>query len=132
MIAIVNLPFPAPPRLSSRRHGHEIVALGNLLPVSDLDRDIDSWMYQTVGHEVLSGYATCMGVPLFRKRIHGTAKVSTPRCESRCSHYLLQTYISSYTNLREIVVSRLICATVFILTTKHVLFSQLNVTNPVP
>ncbi|KAG2295172.1 hypothetical protein Bca52824_041841 [Brassica carinata] len=51
------------------QHGHEIVALANLLPVDELD----SYMYQTVGHQIIVTYAECMNVPLFRRRIIGSS-----------------------------------------------------------
>ncbi|XP_013627835.1 PREDICTED: diphthine--ammonia ligase-like [Brassica oleracea var. oleracea] len=52
------------------QHGHEIVALANLLPVDELD----SYMYQTVGHQIIVTYAECMNVPLFRRRIIGSSR----------------------------------------------------------
>lgn len=51
----------------------QIIALANLLPVeSDVD-ELDSFMYQTVGHQVVESYAACTGLPLFRKRICGSS-----------------------------------------------------------
>ncbi|KAL0787335.1 hypothetical protein Bca101_003581 [Brassica carinata] len=47
----------------------QIVALANLLPVDELD----SYMYQTVGHQIIVTYAECMNVPLFRRRIIGSS-----------------------------------------------------------
>ncbi|XP_047325929.1 diphthine--ammonia ligase [Impatiens glandulifera] len=55
-------------------YGHEIVALANLLPADDLVDELDSYMYQTVGHQMVVSYAKCMGVPLFRRRIQGSTK----------------------------------------------------------
>lgn len=52
-------------------YGHEIVALANLLPVDAGANDIDSYMYQTVGHQVIDAYASCCGLPLYRRRILG-------------------------------------------------------------
>ena len=54
-----------------QHYGHEVVALANLLPTKAEDDDIDSYMYQTVGHQVIETYAECMGLPLFRRRITG-------------------------------------------------------------
>jgi len=49
--------------------GHEIVALANLYPEG---RDeLDSFMYQTVGHEAIEYYAEAVGIPLFRRGIKG-------------------------------------------------------------
>ncbi|AAF63779.1 unknown protein [Arabidopsis thaliana] len=56
------------------QYGHEIVALANLLPVDDSVDELDSYMYQTVGHQILVGYAECMNVPLFRRRIRGSSR----------------------------------------------------------
>ncbi|CAH8259295.1 unnamed protein product [Arabidopsis lyrata] len=55
-------------------YGHEIVALANLLPVDDSVDELDSYMYQTVGHQIIVGYAECMNVPLFRRRIRGSSR----------------------------------------------------------
>ncbi|KAJ8908715.1 hypothetical protein NDN08_005420 [Rhodosorus marinus] len=46
-------------------YGHELVALANLKPLSNVD-EADSYMYQTVGHEVIEAYSECLGVPLVR------------------------------------------------------------------
>ncbi|XP_008810325.1 diphthine--ammonia ligase isoform X2 [Phoenix dactylifera] len=55
-------------------HGHEIVALANLLPFDDSVDELDSYMYQTVGHQIVISYAECMGLPLFRRRIRGSSR----------------------------------------------------------
>ncbi|KAK1284200.1 hypothetical protein QJS10_CPB21g00082 [Acorus calamus] len=55
-------------------YGHEIVALANLMPLDDSVDELDSYMYQTVGHQIVISYAECMGLPLFRRRIHGSTK----------------------------------------------------------
>ena len=52
----------------------QIVALGNLLPESaDVD-ELDSYMYQTAGHQLVEAYAQCTGLPLFRKSILGSSR----------------------------------------------------------
>ncbi|XP_050328475.1 uncharacterized protein LOC126758296 [Bactrocera neohumeralis] len=49
--------------------GHEIVALANLHPK---DRDeLDSFMYQTVGHMGIESLAKAMGLPLYRRETKG-------------------------------------------------------------
>ncbi|KAG0300495.1 hypothetical protein BGZ98_009133 [Dissophora globulifera] len=54
-------------------HGHEIIALGNLHPApQDKKDELDSYMYQTVGHDVIHLYKECLGVPLYRQEIRGT------------------------------------------------------------
>ena len=57
-----------------RQYGHEVVALANLLPPQTAVDDMDSYMYQTVGHQVIDAYAQCMGLPLYRRRIMGSSK----------------------------------------------------------
>ena len=49
------------------------MALANLLPVQAETDDLDSFMYQTVGHQVIAAYAECMGLPLYRRRITGAS-----------------------------------------------------------
>ncbi|ETS03968.1 putative ATP-binding endoribonuclease [Trichoderma reesei RUT C-30] len=83
------------------RHGHRIVALANLYPAADgiddhaedvqfidpaeqpvseaaedenaIEEDLNSFMYQTVGHEVIPLYAAATGLPLYRMPIRGGA-----------------------------------------------------------
>ncbi|KAH9658894.1 diphthamide synthase [Citrus sinensis] len=56
------------------QYGHQIVALANLMPADDSVDELDSYMYQTVGHQIIVSYAECMGLPLFRRRIHGSTR----------------------------------------------------------
>lgn len=51
--------------------GMQIVALANLLPSQASDDDLDSYMYQTVGHQLVAAYAQCMHLPLYRRAITG-------------------------------------------------------------
>ena len=53
-------------------NGHEIVALATLAPPQGKD-EIDSYMYQTVGHDAVHAIATALDVPLYRAEIRGTA-----------------------------------------------------------
>ncbi|KAK8782111.1 hypothetical protein V5799_016546 [Amblyomma americanum] len=50
-------------------HGHDIVALAHLKP-KDKD-ELDSYMYQSVGHEIVGHYAEAIGLPLFQGEIVG-------------------------------------------------------------
>ncbi|MEE6518139.1 hypothetical protein FKM82_028905 [Ascaphus truei] len=65
--------------------GHEIVALANLRPPENAvgADELDSYMYQTVGHQALDLYAEAMGLPLYRATLQGTSldtgRVYTPR-----------------------------------------------------
>jgi len=59
------------------RLGHRVVALGNLCPEGDGVEELDSHMFQTVGHGVVPAIAEAMGVPLYRRATRGLARVST-------------------------------------------------------
>jgi diphthine-ammonia ligase len=41
--------------------------------MSDWIDEIDSYMFQTVGHDVIGLYQECLNVPLFRSDISGTS-----------------------------------------------------------
>ena len=55
------------------QEGHEIVALANLYP-TDGQEELDSYMYQSVGHDAIESIAKCFDLPLFRRPIRGTPK----------------------------------------------------------
>lgn len=59
-------------------HGHTIVAIANLHPVlkgtGDEVQELDSFMFQTVGHTAVSAIAEALGVPLVRRSFDGKAK----------------------------------------------------------
>ncbi|XP_061174693.1 uncharacterized protein LOC133183801 isoform X2 [Saccostrea echinata] len=52
--------------------GHQIVALANLKP--EKKDELDSYMFQTVGHHGIDLYAEAIGLPLYRHTIHGSSK----------------------------------------------------------
>ena len=54
--------------------GHELVALGNLYPKQTGIDEIDSFMFQTVGHDIIEYYSECLEVPLYRQEINGSSK----------------------------------------------------------
>ncbi|GAX85055.1 hypothetical protein CEUSTIGMA_g12475.t1 [Chlamydomonas eustigma] len=56
------------------QQGHEIVALANLLPQDTDPDELDSYMFQTVGHQLVGCYAPCMGIPLFRRKLKGKSE----------------------------------------------------------
>ncbi|KAL1861135.1 hypothetical protein Plec18170_001650 [Paecilomyces lecythidis] len=71
------------------KHGHRVVALANLHPPlppatspdeagPEEQEDMDSFMYQTIGHGVIPLYETALGIPLYRAAITGGA-VDTSR-----------------------------------------------------
>ncbi|XP_041809732.1 diphthine--ammonia ligase isoform X6 [Chelmon rostratus] len=51
--------------------GHRIVALANLRPANT--DELDSYMYQTVGHHAIELYAEAMDLPLYRRTIQGSS-----------------------------------------------------------
>ncbi|KAJ3336759.1 hypothetical protein HDU91_001660 [Kappamyces sp. JEL0680] len=51
--------------------GHDVVALANLYP--EETEEPDSWMFQSVGHDVLPLIAECVGLPLYRQPLRGSA-----------------------------------------------------------
>lgn len=53
--------------------GHELVCLANLYPPTSDNDEIDSYMYQTVGHDVLTLYEKCIGKPMYRQPILGSS-----------------------------------------------------------
>ncbi|GAK67674.1 meiotically up-regulated 71 protein [Moesziomyces antarcticus] len=54
------------------QQGHELVALATLAPPGSKD-ELDSYMYQTVGHDAVHLVAAALGLPLYRREIKGTA-----------------------------------------------------------
>ncbi|XP_015669062.1 diphthine--ammonia ligase [Protobothrops mucrosquamatus] len=65
--------------------GHQIVALANLRPPENKEGfdELDSYMYQTVGHHAIELYAEAMGLPLYRHTIKGTS-VNTGSIYTKC------------------------------------------------
>ncbi|XP_048342176.1 diphthine--ammonia ligase isoform X2 [Sphaerodactylus townsendi] len=65
--------------------GHEIVALANLRPAENKEGtdELDSYMYQTVGHHAIELYSEAMGLPLYRHTIKGTS-VDIGRTYTKC------------------------------------------------
>jgi len=58
-------------------NGHDVVALANLYPAvragDDAIEDLESYMYQTIGHAVIPLYQQALGLPLYRQQILGQA-----------------------------------------------------------
>lgn len=76
--------------LHCQAQGHKVVALANLFPPTSQDErknadtaesgpsqatddDLNSFMYQTVGHTVIPLYEEALGIPLYRQEIRGSA-----------------------------------------------------------
>ncbi|XP_071600406.1 diphthine--ammonia ligase isoform X2 [Heliangelus exortis] len=65
--------------------GHQIVALANLRPAKNTGQtdELDSYMYQTVGHHAIDLYADALDLPLYRGFIKGSS-VNTGRVYTTC------------------------------------------------
>lgn len=59
--------------LHCHAQGHKVIALANLFPALSEYEDIDSYMYQTVGHTIIPLYEEALGIPLYRQTITGSA-----------------------------------------------------------
>ena len=53
--------------------GHKIVALANLKPKNREQNELDSYMFQTVGHQAIELYSEAMKLPLFCGNINGSS-----------------------------------------------------------
>ncbi|KAI6653256.1 Diphthine-ammonia ligase [Oopsacas minuta] len=58
--------------LHCMNHGHKIVALANIQPY--IDGEIDSLMFQSIGHETIEVIAIAIDLPLYQIRTKGIAK----------------------------------------------------------
>ena len=64
--------------------GHEIKVLANLYPAAGKqegengwkveERELDSWMFQSIGAELIPLLAECIGLPLIRRPIRGKSR----------------------------------------------------------
>ncbi|KAK2103838.1 hypothetical protein P7K49_017694 [Saguinus oedipus] len=73
--------------------GHQIVALANLRPAENQENkvmrlkvgsdELDSYMYQTVGHHAIDLYAEAMALPLYRRTIRGRS-LDTRQVYTKC------------------------------------------------
>ncbi|KAF2156811.1 hypothetical protein K461DRAFT_325477 [Myriangium duriaei CBS 260.36] len=67
-------------------NGHQVAALANLHPQQSDIHDLDSFMYQTVGHNVIDLIAKALELPLYRQPIVGSA-LSTSRTYDNISNH---------------------------------------------
>ena len=65
--------------LLCRQHGHSVVALANLCPAVGAPDELDSFMFQTVGHQLVAALAACAELPLYRRRIGGASRHTVRR-----------------------------------------------------
>ncbi|KAJ8656522.1 diphthine-ammonia ligase [Lichtheimia ornata] len=96
-------------------HGHEIAALANLKPPLQSGKDeLDSYMYQTVGHDAIQYYAECMDVPLYRGEIRGTPihqennYVATPEDETEDLYKLLSEIVRIHPDIQGVSVGAIL------------------------
>ena len=60
--------------LLCQQHGHNVVALANLCPAVGAPDELDSFMFQTVGHQLVAALAACAELPMYRRRIGGASR----------------------------------------------------------
>ncbi|GFE53135.1 MJ0570-related uncharacterized domain containing protein, putative [Babesia ovis] len=61
----------------AKRQGHEVVMLGHLTPKEQENvNELDSFMYQTIGHNIVPAIAECLDIPLIERPITGTPVVT--------------------------------------------------------
>ncbi|KAI0842891.1 adenine nucleotide alpha hydrolases-like protein [Hypoxylon sp. FL0890] len=65
--------FPGDSVFSQKQHGSPSVPRAGNIGDEEDEADLNSFMYQTVGHQVIPLYAKATGLPLFRQPILGTA-----------------------------------------------------------
>jgi len=58
------------------RRGHTIVAIANLRPADVQQDEVESHMFQTIGHGIVEAIARCMGVPFFSLPIGGSSRLT--------------------------------------------------------
>uniref|UniRef100_A0A0R3RPX8 Diphthine--ammonia ligase n=1 Tax=Elaeophora elaphi TaxID=1147741 RepID=A0A0R3RPX8_9BILA len=67
------------------KDGHDVVCLANLHPASGNEEEMDSYMYQCVGHTGLQLYSEACGLPLYRREIRGKP-IKTDACYEEASN----------------------------------------------
>lgn len=55
--------------LHCQKNGHELVAFANLHPENEEEQELDSFMFQTVGHDLVNWYPKCSSIPLYKQAI---------------------------------------------------------------
>ncbi|KAG0683401.1 hypothetical protein C6P40_004061 [Pichia californica] len=94
--------------------GHELVCLANLYPPEEDNDEIDSYMYQTVGHNVLSLYEKCIGKPMYRKPILGSSSNQnleynkTDNDETEDLYKLLSTVLENHPDVQAVSVGAIL------------------------
>lgn len=57
--------------LCARRLGHEVVLLGHMIPKDSNTHELDSYMFQTIGHNAIKSISECLEIPLIEREISG-------------------------------------------------------------
>ncbi|UVC49924.1 diphthine--ammonia ligase [Theileria orientalis] len=57
--------------LCARRLGHEVVLLGHMIPRNSNTHELDSYMFQTIGHNTVKSISECLEIPLIERIISG-------------------------------------------------------------
>ncbi|KAF7721509.1 hypothetical protein EC973_004535 [Apophysomyces ossiformis] len=89
------------PRLQTSGH-HRIL--------EKAEDELDSFMYQTVGHDAIQFYAECMDLPLYRREIHGQPVhqeydyVATTGDETEDLYFLLQEVMKEHPDIQGVSV----------------------------
>ncbi|CCW63451.1 unnamed protein product [Phytomonas sp. EM1] len=94
--------------LMAIRHGHTPVVIANMAPEKEV-HEVDSYMYQTVGHEAIEDLARCLELPLRRSTVvRGQAKdqtllyTDTPPADDEVEalYRLLKTILAEFPEVR--------------------------------
>ncbi|KAK9376943.1 uncharacterized protein V1513DRAFT_223455 [Lipomyces chichibuensis] len=107
------------------KNGHKVVALANLHPPppppppsqsieDDVIHEMDSFMYQTVGHSVLNLYSDCFEIPMYRAPITGSSVTrkldyaTTAADETEDLYTLLQTVKALHPDIEAVSVGAIL------------------------
>lgn len=97
------------------QQGHELVALATLSPPPGESDELDSYMYQTVGHDAVHLVAAALDLPLYRRTITGTAlnqsseyRLHSPSDETEDLYNLLLTVKSAHPEIDAVSVGAIL------------------------
>lgn len=94
-------------------NGYKLVALANLKPPVGRD-ELDSYMYQTVGHDLLEAYSHCYQLPLYQRTIQGNPLIQsynyTPSVDDEVEdlYELLQTVVQHHPSVKFVSVGAIL------------------------
>lgn len=59
-------------------YGHELICLGNLYPLEDLNKEeVNSYMYQSAASNLIPAISICLNIPLIRYHIKGNCIIQS-------------------------------------------------------